>query len=106
MLPARMRAAGTLYPIDGVIFCDEIGINKRKHFNCSSSSSLFPSLDDDGFENAHSSAAYALSNSYHSRNGGHTENGSNGQSMTSHGRRVKHTTLHRLEKQQDEFYQL
>lgn len=75
-------------------------------FYCSQNSShLFTSLETSSLDDAHSSAAYALSNSYHSRNAGYNENGNNNTPMTTHGRRVKHT-LHRLEKQQDEFYQL
>lgn len=63
-------------------------------------------LSDDGSDNAHSSAAYALSTSYQNHNGSYEGNNSNGTQMLAHGRRVKKSSLHRLEEQQDEFYQL
>ncbi|XP_055325546.1 lysM and putative peptidoglycan-binding domain-containing protein 2 [Sitodiplosis mosellana] len=81
---------------------------KTKKYVKNSQSSLnkLASIEDNDFqENTHSAAAYALSSSYHS--GGYGSSGaSNGtQMVVTHGKRVK-TSLHRLEEQQDEFYQL
>lgn len=79
------------------------------YFEICSQSSLnkLASLEDNDFQgNTHSAAAYALSSSsYHS--GGYGGSGtSNGtQMVVTHGKRVK-SSLHRLEEQQDEFYQL
>lgn len=65
------------------------------------------SLDDNGLqENTHSAAAYALS-SYQGGGSGGSGMSNNGthQMVVTHGKRVK-SSLHRLEKQQDEFFQL
>ncbi|XP_031633063.1 lysM and putative peptidoglycan-binding domain-containing protein 2 [Contarinia nasturtii] len=81
---------------------------KTKKYVKNSQSSLdkLASIEDNNFqENTHSAAAYALSSSYHSGGygGAGTSNGT--QLVVTHGKRVK-SSLHRLEEQQDEFYQL
>lgn len=76
-------------------------------FDCSQSSiAKLASIEDNDYqENTHSAAAYALSSSsYHSGGYGGTSNGGT-QMVVTHGKRVK-SSLHRLEEQQDEFYQL
>lgn len=76
-------------------------------WNCSQSSlNRLASIEDNDFqENTHSAAAYALSSSYQNSvpGGSGTSNGT--QMVVTHGKRVK-SSLHRLEEQQDEFYQL
>lgn len=69
---------------------------------------LFLSPDDSlSSENAHSSAAYALSSSYRGRNGSYSDNGYNRDTpMTSQNRRADRSAHHRLEQQQDEFFEL
>lgn len=72
------------------------------------SANLFRSLDESmSPENTHSSAAYALSSSYHTKNGSYNDNGYNrGTPMTSQTRRINKQMHHRLEEQQDEFFEL
>lgn len=80
----------------------------KKLFNCSQSSiDKLASIDDNNFqENTHSAAAYALSSSsYHSGGYGGAGTSNCTQMVVTHGKRVK-SSLHRLEEQQDEFYQL
>lgn len=80
-------------------------------FICSQSSlNRLASIEDNDLqENTHSAAAYALSSSsyqsggYGYGGGGSTANGT--QMVVTHGKRVK-SSLHRLEEQQDEFFQL
>lgn len=77
-------------------------------FLCCSQSSLdkLASIEDNDFqENTHSAAAYALSSSYHSGGYGGSSSSNGTQMVVTHGKRVK-SSLHRLEEQQDEFYQL
>lgn len=62
------------------------------------------SQDDNDLEGTHSAASYALSSSYQNSSGSNNNNNIN-QTVVTQGRRVK-SSLHRLEEQQDEFYQL